>query len=39
VYRAHAIQILALDGALVREIHAFLQDDLFARFGLPLIHR
>jgi RNA polymerase sigma-70 factor (ECF subfamily) len=39
VYTAHAIQVVALDGPLVTSIHAFLDDTMFARWGLPPILR
>jgi RNA polymerase sigma-70 factor (ECF subfamily) len=39
VYSAHAIQIVTFDGPLVREIHAFIDDAEFARWGLPPILR
>jgi hypothetical protein len=38
-YAATAIHVITFDGALVGEIHAFLDASLFARFGLPAIHR
>lgn len=34
-YRASAIDVLTLDGALIAEITAFVTPDAFARFGLP----
>lgn len=36
---AHGIQIIVLDGDAVREIHAFTDVALFARFGLPPVLR
>ncbi len=34
-HRPEALQVLRLEDGLVKEIHAFLQPALFARFGLP----
>jgi RNA polymerase sigma-70 factor, ECF subfamily len=34
-YKAAALDVLTLEGALVKEITAFVTPDVFARFGLP----
>jgi RNA polymerase sigma-70 factor (ECF subfamily) len=34
-YAPASLEVLALDGARVREITAFVRPDLFSRFGLP----
>lgn len=39
VFAAFAMQVVALDGASVRAIHAFHGPSLIARWGLPPIHR
>jgi RNA polymerase sigma-70 factor, ECF subfamily len=35
IYAAEALEVLTLDGNLIKEMTAFMAPDLFARFGLP----
>jgi RNA polymerase sigma-70 factor (ECF subfamily) len=38
VFRAHGVQLLTISAGGIRRITAFRDVDLFATFGLPLVH-